>query len=114
VIGFGGDQDYCHASYPPLTSIRYPGVEIGRIAARLLADQLRGKRPQGEVHRVASGEVAARESSDTIGIPDAEIARLLGPAANRAEVPLTRERASSGECLEGSGQDGGNESGVAD
>ena len=76
LLGFGNDSVYCHGTTPALTSIDYPGREIGFRAARLLAEQLEGKRPVEIEERVPVGVVVPRESTDFLAFDDPEIARL--------------------------------------
>lgn len=77
VIGFGDDPAYCYATYPALSSIAYPGREIGRKAAELLRSQMNGETlPQGRTE-IPVQRVLARESSDTLAIADPELRELV-------------------------------------
>ncbi len=77
LIGFGNDRVYCHGTTPALTSVDYPGREIGFRAAHFLAEQLAGRHP-GEVEEcVPVGAVVSRESTDFLGFDDSEVARLV-------------------------------------
>lgn len=70
LLGFGNDAAHCFTSRPTLTSIGYPGREIGRIAAELLDRQLRGV-PISELrHTVPPRSLEPRESTDTLAITD--------------------------------------------
>jgi len=84
VIGFGDDIAYCHATFPPLSSIRFPSRKVGFEAARMLWRQMNGEKLRGEVVRVPVGEVRTRESSDTLAIADPEIREIVGWIRRRA------------------------------
>ena len=84
VVAFGDDKVFCQLVAPALSSVRYPGREIGLEAARLLAMQLDGARP-GEIESVVPvTSVTRRESSDFLSITDAETARLVRLIRDRA------------------------------
>jgi LacI family transcriptional regulator len=77
IIGFGNDTIYCHGTTPALSSVEYPGREIGFRAAHLLAEQLSG-RPPGEVEeRVPVTTVVPRESTEFLAFDDPEVMRLV-------------------------------------
>lgn len=84
VIGFGDDPGYCFATFPALSSIAYPGREIGRKAAAMLWQQMNGEAPAPARTEVPVQTVASRESSDTLAIEDAEIRDLVGFIRRRA------------------------------
>jgi len=90
VIGFGDDIAYCHATFPPLSSIRFPARKAGFEAARMLWRQMNGDKSCGEVVRVPVGEVLARESSDTLAIGDPEIRAMVGWIRRRAPYDTLR------------------------
>lgn len=77
VIGFGDDPNYCYSTFPALTSIAYPGRDIGHEAAELLARQMRGETVDGERVIVPVTQLVPRESTDTLAIPDPEIRKLV-------------------------------------
>ncbi|QJE94668.1 HAD-IA family hydrolase [Luteolibacter luteus] len=77
VIGFGDDPSYCFATFPALSSIAYPGREIGKQAAAMLWQQMNGGAPPPVRTEVAVQTVVARESSDTLAIEDEEIRDLV-------------------------------------
>lgn len=77
VIGFGDDALCCFATYPALSSIPYPGREVGRRAAELLWKQMQGEPPEASRVEVPVGHVIARESSDVLAIADPEIRELV-------------------------------------
>jgi LacI family gluconate utilization system Gnt-I transcriptional repressor len=60
VIGFG-DLDFAAQSIPPLTTVRPPRADIGRVCAELLALRLAGGEPAERVHDLGF-ELVARES----------------------------------------------------
>jgi LacI family transcriptional regulator len=77
VIGFGDDPGYCFATFPALSSIPYPGREVGREAAELLWRQMNGESVASGRTEIALPAVVARESSDTLAIADPEIRELV-------------------------------------
>ena len=77
VIGFGDDPGYCFATFPALSSIPYPGREVGRIAAELLWRQMKGDEVAGDRTEIPLPDVVARESSDTLAIGDPAIRELV-------------------------------------
>lgn len=77
VIGFGDDSICCYATWPALSSIGYPGREVGRKAAELLWRQMNGETALSGRVEIPVGKVIARESSDTLAISDPEIRELV-------------------------------------
>lgn len=84
VIGFGDDPGYCFATFPALSSIAYPGREIGKQAAAILWEQMNGGAVAPARTEVAVQTVVARESSDTLAIEDTEIRDLVRFIRRRA------------------------------
>jgi DNA-binding LacI/PurR family transcriptional regulator len=77
IIGFGNDTIYCHGTTPALSSVEYPGREIGFRAAHFLAEQLEG-RALGEIEeRIPVTTVVPRESTEFLAFDDPEILRLV-------------------------------------
>jgi LacI family transcriptional regulator len=77
LLGFGNDHVYCHGTTPALTSVEYPGREIGLRAAELLAAQLRDVAPREAEELVHVGVVVPRESTNFLAFNDLEVARLI-------------------------------------
>ena len=77
VIGFGNDFAYCYASHPALSSIPYPALELGRKAAEVLSEMMRGRPPSAAVTLIPVAPVVPRDSTDTLGIPDPKILELV-------------------------------------
>ncbi|BCU78783.1 HAD-IA family hydrolase [Luteolibacter sp. LG18] len=77
VVGFGDDAVCCYATYPALSSIAYPGREVGKRAAELLWRQMNGETGLTGRTEIPVGNVIARESSDTLAIADPEIRELV-------------------------------------
>ena len=61
VVGYA-DLDFSRFTRVPLTTVRQPRNEIGRLAARMLLDQIRGK-PLEEPQAVLPVELVVREST---------------------------------------------------
>ena len=86
VVGFD-DQPSSAYTCPPLTSIRQPGVEMGRAAAQALVDERRGNR---FVQPIFDTELVVRA---TTAPPTPQGARRgMRPAARRSPVPPVRRR----------------------
>lgn len=79
VIGYGNDPAYCFANVPSLSTIIHPSVAIGMLAARRLAEQFEGISGTGKVDRIkpTADDILPRGTTDTLGVPDPEIKKLL-------------------------------------
>jgi LacI family transcriptional regulator len=77
VIGFGDDPAYCFSTFPALSSIPYPGREVGRIAAELLWRQMKGESVTSGRTEIPLQDTILRESSDTLAIADPDIRELV-------------------------------------
>ncbi len=77
VIGFGDDPAYCFATFPALSSIPYPGREVGRESAALLWQQMTGQAAATGRTEIPVPPIVTRESSDTLAIADSEIRELV-------------------------------------
>ena len=77
VIGFGDDLNYCHASFPALTSISYPAQNAGLQAAELLDLQLKKQTLPQQISRLPIQILHPRESTDFIAIEDKETLQLI-------------------------------------
>lgn len=77
VIGCNNDVSFCHTASPPLSSVQYPGKEIGRIAARLLSQAMRHSDEVQGLTTVPPGPVVARESTDVLAFADPVAAEAL-------------------------------------
>lgn len=78
VLGVADDIVYCHATHPPISSLRFPGRAIGSSAAALLHRMMTG----GEVDpheriRIAPRGVVVRESTGHVELPDPVVTRAL-------------------------------------
>jgi LacI family transcriptional regulator len=90
VIGYGDDPNYCHSTFPSLTSIAHPSGEIGHLAADLLRRQMSGEKVEPGSRVVPVGRVVQRESSDTLSIADPEIRLLVRHIRLRAPHEAVR------------------------
>ena len=77
VIGYGDDPNYCHATFPSLSSIAHPSREIGAQAAELLRQQMAGDTIESIPRIVPVGRVIPRESSDMLAIADPDVRELV-------------------------------------
>jgi LacI family transcriptional regulator len=73
VLGIDNDEMLCELTTPGLSSVEHDTREIGRRAAELLDDLMRGGRPSG-TFLVPPVGVTGRRSTETLAIADAEIA----------------------------------------
>ena len=76
VLGIDNDEMLCELTTPPLSSVEHDTREIGRRAAELLDDLMRGGRPVGTVLVPPVG-VTSRRSTETLAVADAEIAAAV-------------------------------------
>lgn len=77
VMGFGNDLHYCHANFPALTSLGYPGKEAGYQAASLIGQMLAGEPPSPLVRRIKPDGIHVRDSTDVVAIRDPEVAKIV-------------------------------------
>jgi LacI family transcriptional regulator len=70
VVGYA-DLDFSRFTKVPLTTVRQPRSEIGRLAARMLLDQIHGKSPE-EPRAVLPVELVVRESTVGAGAGKAD------------------------------------------
>ena len=78
VMGCNDDVTFCHTASPPLSSVQYPGKEIGQTAARLLSQMMRGGDDGVEsLTLVKPGPVIARESTDVLAFGDPVVIEAL-------------------------------------
>jgi LacI family transcriptional regulator len=76
VLGIDNDEMLCELTTPPLSSVEHDTRGLGRRAAELLDDLMRGGRPSGTVLVPPVG-VTARRSTETLAVADAEIAAAV-------------------------------------
>lgn len=77
IIGFGDDPGQCFSTFPSLTSMPYPGREVGQAAAHLLERQLSGENLDHYCQCVPVGQVVARESTQTLAIDDPRVCKAI-------------------------------------
>ncbi len=84
VIGVSDDIVFCHATTPALTSIRFPGREIGRTASELLVRMMEGENipPDTRIPAPSPG-ITARESTGRVELPDPVVTRAMNFIRNR-------------------------------
>lgn len=77
VIGVDNDELYCRLSHPPLSSV-VPDVErIGYRAAELLDRLMTKEQVDPEVQEIPPLGIRARQSTDTMAVPDPEISAAI-------------------------------------
>ena len=77
VIGANDDDLLCNLSYPPLSSVIIPWLNIGKIAGREIDQLVSGQVPGGRVIQVAPGKVVHRQSSEWTAVDDPDLRRAL-------------------------------------
>lgn len=78
IMGVSNDLVFCHTTQPPLTSIPYPGVNIGYAAADLLNRIMNGEDvPPDYTITIPPGSVVARESTRHVILPDPVVTASL-------------------------------------
>ncbi|MGC4013791.1 MAG: DNA-binding transcriptional regulator [Luteolibacter sp.] len=77
VIGFGDDPAQCFTTSPTLSSIRYPGREVGRLAAELLVRQMAEEEGIESRYLIPVHDLVARDSTNTLAIPDPAIREII-------------------------------------
>lgn len=77
VLGVDDDELLCALSPPPLSSVTLNARRSGWLAARALDLLMRGKTVPAEVCYVSPLGVATRQSTDTMAVGDAQIARAI-------------------------------------
>ena len=91
VIGQHNDELLCDLCDPPLSSVIPDARRIGFLAAELLDGLMRGKRPPKRAVRVAPLGVATRQSTDTLAVEDARLAKAMHFIRERAFGTLAVE-----------------------
>lgn len=86
VVGIGDDRVHGAFAVPPVTSVRYPGAELGRRAVAVMADLLDGQAPRHEV--IAPVDVVVRESSDLDRVDDLLVQHALDLIRQRGTTGL--------------------------
>lgn len=77
IVAFGDDPLFCLSHVPSLSSICYPGRQIGYLAAELIEKQLAGEDCAGVVRRMAVSEMVKRGSSDHLATTDDAVGRAV-------------------------------------
>jgi LacI family transcriptional regulator len=89
VLGVGADTLICQLTYPPLSTVHYPGQEIGYEAARLLDDLMSGRpAPPGRLLFPPQG-ITTRASTDILAIDDPDLADALRFIREHAGEPIS-------------------------
>ena len=78
VLGMNSDEIFCHTTMPPLSSIRYPGYQIGFQAALILSQMLgdRNFKPD-PVYPIPVSEIVIRESTNRFSYTDTIVERVI-------------------------------------
>lgn len=80
VAVLGGDEDslLCETCNPPLSGVALTSERIGYEAAALLDRMWKGEKPPAEPILIEPTRVVVRQSTDTLAIDDADLARAVG------------------------------------
>jgi LacI family transcriptional regulator len=89
VLGVSDDIVHCHLALPALSSLRFPGSQLGIAAAQLLYRMMEGAQiPEDYREVISSPGVVTRESTRYVELPDPLVSRALS---------LIRQEAPSGQ-----------------
>jgi len=77
ILGVNNDSLLCRLCYPPLSSIRLPYRELGRLAAERLLDWQPNYAREDHVLTLPPGEVVARQSTSLQRIDDPVVLRAV-------------------------------------
>lgn len=107
VAVMGGDEDslLCETCNPPLSGVALTSERIGYEAAALLDAMIQGKQPPEQPILIEPTRVVVRQSTDTLAITDADLARAIAFVRAHATSPIQvddilREVAISRSSLE--------------
>jgi LacI family transcriptional regulator len=90
ILGADNDLVWCETAQPQLSSVIIPWRRFGYEAAHWLDRLLKGKKmPPESVVRIAPTGVAVRQSTDTLAVPDPDLARVLAYIREHACEGLT-------------------------
>lgn len=84
VLGVDNDELLCALSPPPLSSVILNGRRTGWLAAETLSQIMAGKKIAPERQCIPPIGVATRQSTDTLAVADAQLARALRFVRERA------------------------------
>lgn len=88
IIGCNNDVTFCHTTSPPLSSVEYPGKEIGQMAASVLKRLMDGRVDEvPEICKIPPARLAERESTDVLAFGDPIVAQAV--RIIRREAPGT-------------------------
>ncbi|QJE96138.1 xylose operon transcription regulator XylR [Luteolibacter luteus] len=93
VVGVSDDIVFCHATTPALSSVRFPGKQIGRAAAELLFRMMSGETMPPETRILApSPGITVRESTGRVELPDPVVTRAMNFIRSRPlNLPIDTE-----------------------
>ena len=77
LLGSDNREATCMLASPPLSSVSFPDVELGRLAAERLAGLMDGEGEAQGDWLVKSGPVVERASTDSMQVQDPEVQRAL-------------------------------------
>jgi LacI family transcriptional regulator len=77
VIGVHNDELLCDLCEPPLTSVIPNARKAGYVAAGLLAQMMNGRPVPARTHPIEPIGVAARQSTDVVAVPDANLSAAV-------------------------------------
>ena len=88
VLSQADDDVLCEAAQIPISGVRVAADTIGFAAAKLLEHLMRGGRPPAKPVFIAPTSVVARQSTDTLAIRDAALAKALSFIRQQATQPI--------------------------
>ncbi|MBA2113785.1 AraC family transcriptional regulator [Bremerella alba] len=107
VVGVENDELLATMSTPPLSSVRFPGEQLGYEGARMLERMMQGEDLSNQSKLMAPLGIETRQSSDIVAIEDPWLSRAIQIIRERAtdglnvsnvlsEVPLSRSSLERG------------------
>ncbi len=95
VVAITDDAALCELATPALTSVTHDRARIGREAARMLDESMRGGKPPSAVVLVPPAGITVRRSSDVLAVDDADIKQALKLIRARGCTDLSAEEVAT-------------------
>lgn len=99
IVGVGDDALDAEMHMPPLTTVDYPGVQIGFEAAQLLDRLMKGARPPSQPLLFPPTGVTVRQSTDVLVLADELVTNALKHIRQHLDLGLTVEDVAAHCCV---------------
>ncbi|MEX0642719.1 MAG: DNA-binding transcriptional regulator [Pirellulales bacterium] len=77
ILGVDNDQLLCDLTAPTLSSMELDAFGVGLVAARMLDQWMRGRRPTSRVTRIKPRGVVSRGSTNVVATSDSDVSRAV-------------------------------------